>query len=60
MKQRMELLDKMIKGYGFENKWVIWFAELTENKEITLEELQTSYWIARNFMKIDQEMAEKF
>ena len=60
MEQRMELLDKMIKGYGFENKWVIWFAELTENTEITLEELQTSYWIARNFMKIDQEMAEKF
>jgi len=27
---REEMMDKVIKKFGFENKWTIWFCELAE------------------------------
>ena len=39
---REEMLVKVIraKGFGFEDKWTIWFAELMENETISDSALQ--------------------
>ena len=36
---REEMIDKVIRTTGFENKWTIWFCELAESKEITDSDL---------------------
>lgn len=39
---REEMLTEVIKTRGFEDKWTIWFAELTENETFSDNTLQSA------------------
>ena len=39
---REEMLTKVIRTRGFEDKWTIWFAELMENETISDSALQNA------------------
>lgn len=39
MMTREQMIDKVIRMFGFENKWTIWFCELAENESITDDSL---------------------
>ena len=52
---REEMIDKVIKTNGFENKWTIWFCELAENKEITDSALFNAMVCALTMPAIEKE-----
>lgn len=39
MMTREQMMDEVIRMFGFENKWTIWFCELAENESITDDSL---------------------
>jgi hypothetical protein len=39
MMTREQMIDKVVRMFGFENKWTIWFCELAENESITDDSL---------------------
>ena len=36
---REQMIDEVIRMFGFENEWTIWFCELAENENITDDSL---------------------
>ena len=32
---REQMIDEVVRQNGFENKWTIWFCELTEDKSLS-------------------------
>lgn len=40
---RLELLDKVIQNFGFENKKTIFFAKVVENFTLSFEEVLSYY-----------------
>ena len=52
---REEMIDKVIKANGFENKWTIWFCELAESKEITDSALFNAMVCALTMPSIEEE-----
>lgn len=36
---REQMIDEVVRMFGFENKWTIWFCELAENESITDDSL---------------------
>lgn len=51
---REQMMDKVIRINGFENKWTIWFCELAENKEITDSALQSAMACALTMPMIEE------
>jgi hypothetical protein len=39
MMTREQMIDEVVRMFGFENKWTIWFCELAENESITDDSL---------------------
>lgn len=35
MMTREQMIDEVVRMFGFENEWTIWFCELAENESIT-------------------------
>ena len=35
MMTREQMIDEVVRMFGFENEWTIWFCELVENESIT-------------------------
>ena len=52
---REEMIDKVIRTNGFENKWTIWFCEIAENKEITDSALLNAMICALTMPLIEEE-----
>lgn len=52
---REEMIDKVIRANGFENKWTIWFCELAESKEITDSALFNAMVCALTMPSIEEE-----
>ena len=52
---REEMIDKIIRANGFENKWTIWFCELAENKEISDSALFNAMVCALTMSSIEEE-----
>ena len=52
---REEMIDKVIRTNGFENKWTIWFCELAENKEISDSALLNAMICALTMSAIEEE-----
>jgi hypothetical protein len=36
---REQMIDEVVRMFGFENKWTIWFCKLAENESITDDSL---------------------
>ena len=51
---REQMMDKVIRINGFENKWTTWFCELAENKEITDSALQSAMACALTMPMIEE------
>ena len=52
---REEMIDKVIRTNGFENKWTIWFCELAESKEIADSALFNAMVCALTMPSIEEE-----
>lgn len=40
MMTREQMIDEVIRCFGFESKWTIWFCELAENETVTNKQLE--------------------
>lgn len=42
MMTREQMIDEVVRMFGFESKWTIWFCELAENESITDDSLSSA------------------
>lgn len=38
-----ELMDKVIRAYGMENRWVVWFCKVCENSANSSDVVELAY-----------------
>lgn len=55
-KERM--IDEVIRQYGFENKWTIWFCELAE--VLTESQLLNAYIVLKSGVELEENEDEEF
>ena len=55
---REEMLNTMIRQYGFENEWTVWFAREIEKCESD-KEAEWSMWFAENQISLEQLLEEE-
>ena len=55
---REEMLTEVIRKYGFENEWVVWFAGEVEKCESD-KEVEWSMWFAENQIDLEQLLGEE-
>lgn len=48
-----QMIDEVIKKYGFENKWTIWFCELAE--VLTESQLLNAFIVLKSGVMLDNE-----
>jgi hypothetical protein len=54
-KERM--IDEIIRQYGFENKWTIWFCELAE--VLTESQLLNAYIVLKSGVELEENEDEE-
>lgn len=52
---REEMMDKVIRYNGFENKWTIWFCQLCEDKNLNDSALENAMICALTMPSMDIE-----
>lgn len=54
---REQMIDEVIKMFGFENEWTIWFCELAEDENITEDALSMALVTLKvtNFAESEEE-----
>ena len=55
MMTREEMMNEVIRTNGFENKWTIWFCELTEDSNISDSALLNAMVCAITMPAIEEE-----
>lgn len=55
---REQMMDEVVRMYGFENKWTIWFFELAE--VLTDSQLLNAYIILKSGIKLEGDEDEEF
>jgi hypothetical protein len=56
---REQMVDKVVRINGFENKWTLWFCELAENKSVSDDALRKALSCALVMSMIEEEEEEK-
>lgn len=55
---REQMMDEIVRMYGFENKWTIWFFELEE--VLTDSQLLNAYIILKSGVELEGNEDEEF
>lgn len=55
MMTREEMMDKVIRQYGFENEYTLWFCRLAENPTVSDEILVTAVAVLENLIFAEEE-----
>ena len=53
-----QMIDEVIRQYGFENKWTIWFCELAE--VLTESQLLNAYIVLKSGVELEEDEDEEF
>lgn len=56
MMNKEQMIDEVIRQYGFENKWTIWFCELAE--VLTESQLLNAYIVLKAGVELESEDEE--
>lgn len=56
---REQMVDKVVRMNGFENRWTLWFCELAENKSISDDALMKALSCALAMSMLEEEEEEK-
>ena len=59
MMTREQMIDKVIRTNGFENKWTIWFCRLAEDESLTDEQLENAMVCAITLKCQDQKQKRR-
>lgn len=57
MMTKEQMIDNVIRKYGFENKWTIWFCELAE--VLTESQLLNAYIVLEAGVQMEEEEEEE-
>ena len=55
MMTREQMIDEVIRTRGFEDKWTVWFCELTEDTSISDKALQNAMVYALTMPMLDED-----